>query len=51
VTFFTEMGATHTVAVVMVKTDHDGTQAYIGTSHAEDDATAKLPNSIPLIEL
>jgi hypothetical protein len=67
-TFFTEMGATHTIAVVVVKTDHDGTQAYIGTSHAADgatianevaerearfplDAAAKLPNSIPLIEL
>jgi hypothetical protein len=54
--------------VVVVKTDHDGTQAYIGTSHAADaatianevaergarfplDAAAKLPNSIPLIEL
>jgi hypothetical protein len=52
----------------VVKTDHDGTQAYIGTSHAADDATianevaergawfpldaaARLPNSIPLIEL
>jgi hypothetical protein len=31
-TFFTDMGATHTIAVVVVKTDHDGTQAYIGTS-------------------
>jgi hypothetical protein len=67
-TFFTEIGATHTIAVVVVKTDHDGTQAYIGTSHAADaatianevaahgtrfplDAAAKLPNSIPLIEL
>jgi hypothetical protein len=38
-TFFTEMGVTHTIAVVVVKTDHDGTQAYIGTSHAEDAAT------------
>jgi hypothetical protein len=27
-TFFTDMGATHTIAVVVVKTDHDGTQAY-----------------------
>ena len=67
-TFFTEIGAPHTIAVVVVKTDHDGTQAYIGTSHAEDattiatevaehgarfplDAAAKLPHSIPLIEL
>jgi hypothetical protein len=67
-TFFTDMGATHTIAVVVVKTEHDGTQAYIGTSHAADaatianevaergarfplDAAAKLPNSIPLIEL
>jgi hypothetical protein len=67
-TFFTEMGTTHTIAVVVVKTDHDGTQAHIGTSHAADgvtiatevaergvrfplDAAAKLPNSIPLIEL
>jgi hypothetical protein len=67
-TFFTDIGATHTIAVVVVKTDHDGTQAYIGTSHAEDattitnevaehgtrfplDAAAKLPTSIPLIEL
>jgi hypothetical protein len=67
-TFFTDMGATHTIAVVVVKTDHDGTQAYIGTSHAADgvtiatevaergvrfplDAAAKLPTSIPLIEL
>ena len=38
-TFFTEMGATHTIAVVVVKTDHDDTQAYIGTSHAEDGVT------------
>jgi hypothetical protein len=38
-TFFTEMGATHTIAVVIVKTDHDGTQAYIGTSDAVDAAT------------
>jgi hypothetical protein len=66
-TFFTEMGATHTMAVVVVTTDHGGTQAYIGTSHAADGATianevaergarfplaaAKLPDSIPLIEL
>jgi hypothetical protein len=33
------MGATHTIAVVVVKTDHDGTPAYIGTSHAADDTT------------
>jgi hypothetical protein len=38
-TFFTEMGATHTIAVVVVKTDHDGTQAYIGTSQAADAVT------------
>jgi hypothetical protein len=38
-TFFTDMGATHTIAVVVVKTDHDGIQAYIGTSHAADAAT------------
>ena len=67
-TFFTDMGATHTIAVVVVKTDHDGTRAYIGTSHAADaatianevaergawfplDAAAKLPTSIPMIEL
>ena len=67
-TFFTEMGATHMIAVVVVTTEHDGTQAYIGTVHAEDaatianeaaergarfplDAAAKLPHSIPLIEL
>jgi hypothetical protein len=67
-TFFTEIGATHTIAVLVVKTDHDRTHAYIGTSYVEDGATiatevaergarfplaaaAKLPNSIPLIEL
>jgi len=38
-TVFTDMGATHTIAVVVVKTDHDGTQAHIGTSHAADAAT------------
>jgi hypothetical protein len=48
-TFFTEMGATHTMAVVVVTTDHGGTQAYMGTSHVAD--AAKLPDSIPLIEL
>ena len=38
-TFFTDMDATYTIAVVVVKTDHDGIQAYIGTSHAADAAT------------
>jgi hypothetical protein len=38
-TFFTEIGATHTIAVVVVKTDHGGTQAYIGTSHAAEGVT------------
>jgi putative Ca2+/H+ antiporter (TMEM165/GDT1 family) len=38
-TFFTEMGAKHTIAVVVVRTDHDGKQVYIGTSQADDPAT------------
>jgi hypothetical protein len=37
-TFFTEMGATDTIAVVVVQTDHDGTHASIGTSQQQDSA-------------
>jgi hypothetical protein len=67
-TFVTAMGAKHTIAVVVVRPDHDSKQAYSGTSQADDPATigsevaergarfplnaaAKLPHSIPLIEL